>query len=115
VSGVNLVFGLALLAQFVTQFQTTAFQIWRYDRSTRQVARILSEECSGKAPGSVHISATWFQRPALEFYRVYKNIAALQPIERRDDIRLSGFDYYFLNAPDSLTPEARRSQILRRA
>lgn len=111
-SGVNLVFALALLLQFLTQFETSFFQIWQYDQSTRQVAQKLIDETRGKPPGSVRLSVTWFQQPALEFYRVYKNIAAIQPIERRNDIRLSGFDYYFLNAPDSQTPEAQRMEVL---
>jgi hypothetical protein len=112
VTRVSVVFGLLLFTQFLTQFQTRQFQIWWYDRATKQVAERLADETRGKPPASVRISATWIYQPALEFYRLYENIASLQPIERRDDIVLSGFDYYVLNAPDSQTPEAKRMEVL---
>ena len=112
VTRVNMVFATALLIQFLTQFQTSTFQIWWYDRSAKQVVQRLAEECKGREPASVRISATWFQQPALEFYRIYKDIAALQPVARRDDTQLSGFDYYVLNTPDTQSPEARRMEVL---
>ena len=112
VTGANVVLGLLLFAQFLTQFQTRQFQIWWYDKSTKQVAERLAEEARGKPPGSVRISATWIHQPALEFYRVYKKIDAIQPIVRRDDILLSGFDYYVLNTPDTEAPEAKRMEVL---
>ncbi len=110
-TGINVVFALALLAQFLTQFQTSNFPMWRYDRSTKQITQRLADECREKA-GSVRVSATWYQQPALEFYRIYKHFAALQPVERRTDTRLSGFDYYVLNAPDTQAPEARHMEVL---
>ena len=112
VTCINMVLATALLVQFLTQFDTSAFQIWRYDRSTKQIVQRLAEECSGREPGSVRVSATWFQQPALEFYRIYKKVAALQPVERIDRTRLSGFDYYVLNAPDTATPEVRQMEVL---
>jgi hypothetical protein len=112
VTSINVVFALVLAVQFATQFRTTFFQIWWYDRSTRQIAQKLVEECAAKPPGSVRISATWIQQPSLEFYRAYRKIGALQPIERRDDTQLSGFDYYVLNAPDTQNPEAKRMEVL---
>jgi hypothetical protein len=112
ITWVNVIAGVLLLGQFLTQFQTRQFQIWWYDRSTKQVAERLAEETRGKLPGSVRISATWIHQPALEFYRIYKKIAALQPVARRDDILLSGFDYYVLNAPDTEAPEAKRMEVL---
>ena len=111
-TGVNVALAVALLAQFVIQFHTDLFPMWRYDRSTKQIAQQLAEESQGKPPASVRVSATWIQQPALEFYRIYKNIASLQPVERRTDTRLSGFDYYVLNVPDSDTPEARAMEVL---
>jgi hypothetical protein len=112
VTWVNVVFGLLLCVQFLTQFQAGQFQNWRYDRATKQVAEKLADETRGKPPASIRISATWIHQPALEFYRIHKNIAALQPIVRRNDIVLSGFDYYVLNAPDTQAPEVRRMEVL---
>lgn len=108
----NAIFGAALLCQFVTQDQTYMFQTWFYDRSTKSIALRIAEECRDKPAGSVRISATWLHEPALEFYRVYENIAALQPVERRDEIRLTGFDYYVLNGPDSQAPQVAQKEIL---
>lgn len=108
----NVVVALLLFAQALTQLQTRQFQIWWFDRSTKEIAGVLAGETHGKPPGSVRISATWIQQPALEFYRIYKNIAALQPIERRDNTLLEGFDYYVLNAPDTQAPQAQRMEVL---
>ncbi len=108
----NVVLGLLLFAQALTQLQTRQFQIWWFDRSTKEIAEMLGAETREKPSGSIRISATWIQQPALEFYRIHKNIAALQPIERRDDTLLEGFDYYVLNAPDTKTPQAQRMEVL---
>jgi len=108
----NVVLGLLLFAQALTQLQTRQFQIWWFDRSTKEIAEMLASETRGRPPGSIRISATWIQQPALEFYRIHRNIAALQPIERRDNTVLEGFDYYVLNAPDTQTPQAQRMEVL---
>lgn len=94
------VLALLLAAQFVTQFETRYFQLWPFDLPAKEVARRVREECLGKAPNSVSLSATWFQQPALEFYRYYYRIAALKPVERHANTLLEGFDYYVLNRKD---------------
>ena len=90
----------------LTQFQTRQFQIWWYDRSTKEIAERLAGETRGKPPDSIRISATWIQQPALEFYRIYKNIAALQPIVRRYNTMLCGLR--LLRSECSLTLKPRK-------
>jgi 4-amino-4-deoxy-L-arabinose transferase-like glycosyltransferase len=89
-----------LVVQFATQFEMGYFELWPADYPAKDVAKKLREECRGKPPNSISLSATWFQVPALEFYRYYYRIAALKPVERHATTALAGFDYYVLNLKD---------------
>ncbi len=89
-----------LALQFITQFEVRYFQLWPFDLPAKEVARRIRKDSAGKAPNSVSVSATWYQTPALEFYRYYYRIAALKPVERREKTLLEGFDYYVLNVKD---------------
>ncbi len=89
-----------LAVQFLTQFETHYFELWAFDLSAKDVARKIRDQSLGSAPGSLTLSATWFQQPALEFYRDYYHIAALKPVERHAQTLLAGFDYYVLNLKD---------------
>ena len=97
---VNGILAGLLTIQFAAQFDPRYFQLWAQDLPAKQVARRIQEETGGRPPGSVKVSATWFQQPALEFYRRYYGISALAPIERNDKTPLEGFDYYVLNLKD---------------
>ena len=96
----NAVLACALLIQLITQIQTRYFQIWPYDLPAKDVARRLLEETKDKPPNSVMVSVTWWEQPALEFYRGYYHIAALAPIQRFDVTPLEGFDYYVIHLKD---------------
>jgi hypothetical protein len=97
-----------LLIQFTTQLQTRYFQIWIYDLPAKDVARRLLEETRDQPPNSVKVSVTWWEQPALEFYRGYYRISSLQPIQRYEATPLAGFDYYVVQVTDdkSVRPEA---------
>jgi hypothetical protein len=97
-----------LIVQFATQIQTRFFQVWIYDLPAKDIARRIRDETRDKPANSVNVSTTWWQQPALEFYRSYYAIPALQPIQRYDKTPLSGFDYYVidLNADKSVTPQS---------
>ena len=103
---VNGILAGLLTIQFAAQFDSRYFQLWPQDLPAKQVARRIREETRGLAPGSVKVSATWFQQPALEFYRRYYSISALAPIERQDKTPLEGFDYYVLNLKDDASIRA---------
>src|SRR5262249_9748681 len=90
----------ALAIQFATQFETRYFELWAFDLPAKEVARHIQEDSRGKSPNSVSVSATWYQTPALEFYRRYYEIETLKPVERRAKTLLTGFDYYVLNLKD---------------
>jgi hypothetical protein len=100
VRALNGVLAGLLIVQFVAQFHVDYFLMWQFDASARQVADRLREECRGKPANSVSVSATWYQVPALEFYRDYYRITALEPVERHAHTLLTGFDYYVLNLKD---------------
>ena len=89
-----------LAVQFLTQFETRYFELWAFDLPAKEVGQKIRDESIGKAPNSIALSATWFQQPALEFYRNYYRIAALKPVERHAQTLLAGFDYYVLNLKD---------------
>ena len=96
----NGVIAIVLIAQFAHQFHLHYFTIWQFDVGIRPVARRLRDDLRGKPANSVSVSATWYQTPALEYYRNAYRIAALKPIERMDPAPLDGYDYYVLNGDD---------------
>jgi hypothetical protein len=96
----NGVIAIVLIAQFAHQAHLYYFTIWQFDAGIRPVARRLRDDLRGKPPNSVAVSATWYQTPALEYYREAYRIAALKPIERMDPAPLEGYDYYVLNGDD---------------
>jgi len=102
-----------LIFQFLTQVQVRYFQVWDYDLPAKEVARRLQLETSGKPPESVKVGVTWYQAPALEFYRKYYGISALQPIHRYEQTPLEGFDYYVLHLRDDKTIRGRNIERLR--
>jgi hypothetical protein len=102
-----------LILQLITQIHVRYFSIWRYDLGSKEVAQRLLEETRGKPPDSVKIGATWYQQPALEFYRTQYHIAALQPIKRLDPTPLHGFDFYVLDLKDDKTIRPDAVQRLR--
>ena len=91
--------GLAaiLVAQMLTQLHVRYFTVWQFDAGIKQAAQVIRDDVRGLPPGSVSVSATWYNYPAMEFYRRAYRITALQPIERHDPTELSGYDYYVLN------------------
>jgi hypothetical protein len=94
------VLAAALVLQFLTQFEPRYFSLWAFDLPAKQVARMLQQQTAGKAADSVSVSASWFQTPALEFYRYYYRIGPLKQVERHTATALSGFDFYVLNLKD---------------
>jgi hypothetical protein len=109
---INLVLGALLAIQFATQFHTSYFQIWWYDRSTKAIAKIVEQEIGGRPPGSISIGATWIHQPALEYYRLHDRVAALKPVQRREVTLVTGQDYYVLNQQDKNFAAARDRTVL---
>jgi hypothetical protein len=101
-----------LIVQLVMQLQVRYFRIWPYDLPAKDIALRLREETRGRPPYSVKIGATWFQVPALEFYRRVYGLTALQPIQRYDQTPLEGFDYYVLNRKDDESIRGRNLERL---
>jgi hypothetical protein len=98
--GATLLAGVLLAIQFATQFEISYFQVWWFDRSTKEIARVVADNTRGKPPGSISIGATWIHQPALEYYRSIDHITALRPVERTQDTLTTGQDYYVLNESD---------------
>jgi hypothetical protein len=102
-----------LVIQFATQLQTRYFQVWIYDLPAKDVARRLLDETRDKPPNSVKVSVTWWEQPALEFYRGYYRISSLQPIQRYEVTPLEGFDYYVIHVTDDKSVRREGLQRLR--
>jgi 4-amino-4-deoxy-L-arabinose transferase-like glycosyltransferase len=98
--GASLLAGALLAIQFATQFEVSYFEVWFYDRSTKEIARRIAEDSRGKPPGSISIGATWIYQPALEYYRTVDHMTALRPVVRTFDTLTTGQDYYVLHGSD---------------
>jgi len=90
-----------LTIQFAAQFDPSSFRVWRFDRDTKQVARLVAAACASKPDSSVKVSALWINQQALEYYRRTLPIPALQPVELQDPPPLAGYDFYVLNRADA--------------
>ncbi len=110
--GANATLVSLLIVQFLTQMHAGYFQYWRFDMHTKRIARILRERTAGAPEGTVSIAATWLNREALEFYRSYYHIRALQPVKPLPQETLCGFDYYLLSQRDVGRVEASGLQVL---
>ncbi len=110
--GVHLALASLLAVQFASQFQTRHFWSWTWERENKTVAKMLQKECAGKPANTVAVSTTWDHQPALEFYREYFRITALQPIERREPTPLSGYDFYVLSGSDAKEVERAQLRVL---
>jgi 4-amino-4-deoxy-L-arabinose transferase-like glycosyltransferase len=108
----NLLAGALLAIQFATQFHTSYFQIWWYDRSTKEIAQRIAADSRGKPPDSVSIGATWIHQPALEYYRVVNHLKALEPVVRTPDTPVTGQDYYVLNVQDKRYSATRGRTVM---
>ncbi|HEY7335804.1 MAG TPA: hypothetical protein VH639_13035 [Bryobacteraceae bacterium] len=113
IRGVNGAIAGLIVLQFATQLQARWFQVWEYDDATKQMALRIENETRDKPPDSVKIGATWWQQPALEFYRKVYRIAALQPVKRYETTPLEGFDYYVLDLRSDPTIRNRNVKRLR--
>ncbi len=49
---------------------------------------------------------------ALEYYRVHDRVAALRPVQRRENTLVTGQDYYVLNQQDQNFASARDRMVL---
>jgi hypothetical protein len=98
--GLSLLAGVLLAIQFATQFEVSYFQVWPFDRSTKEIARRVAEDSRGKPPGSISIGATWLFQPTLEYYRTVDHMTALRPVVRTMDTLITGQDYYVLHGSD---------------
>jgi hypothetical protein len=101
-----------LILQFATQLQTGYFAPWKFDMDAKQVAMLLQKASQGKPEQSVGVSSDWRHQPAMEFYRQDLHLAALKPIERQEQVALSGFDYYVLQDPDRASLETHHLRVL---
>jgi hypothetical protein len=112
---IHAVLASVLIVQFATQLQTRYFFLWKDDVLAKDIARRLQAETRDRPPGSVRVSASFFQQPALEFYRDHYSIASLQPIARYDAPPLHGFDFYAVSRyedPGALPQDLQRLRVL---
>ena len=101
-----------LVIQFASLVQWREFESWWYDAAVKDAALRLAGECEHKPEGSVSADIDVLHQPAMEFYRKYYKIAALQPLVRNTALTFTGHDYYVFNRVDSFAGQAGGLQIL---
>lgn len=90
--------GTILLLQFLLQFNTGFFWVWRYDADTRRIIGQISRLEANKQPASVQIRNSWQLEPSLNFYRARDHLTWMQPATREP--LAPGADYYILIPQD---------------
>jgi 4-amino-4-deoxy-L-arabinose transferase-like glycosyltransferase len=89
------VLGAVIAGQYVLQFQTASFLVWRYDADTRS----LLEQAQQTVQAPAAAAANWEFEPAANFYRVTRGWQWLKPLTR--DGPQAGGDFYLLLARES--------------
>lgn len=97
-----------LIVQFAAQFDPNSFRVWKFDRDTKLVARLLRDRCASKPQSSVTVSSLWINQQSLEYYRRTLPVPQLKPVEFHDPPPLAGYDFYVLNRADEPPLDAFR-------
>ncbi|MHB8801072.1 MAG: hypothetical protein ACYDBY_21730, partial [Thermoanaerobaculia bacterium] len=105
----NILAGLLSLAA-VVQLAATAdlsrSRLWWFDADSRRIIEELEERVSARRPpdSSIHAGISWILEPGLNYYRVVRRMAWLQPFDRTG---LGGLrDFYVVASPDLVGEDA---------
>jgi hypothetical protein len=91
--------GVALAAQFLSQWNVSRYAEWPYDSDTRRVVKRIIEDHKAHPAAEVTVGSTWGVEPGLNFYRQRYRLHWMRPVERE----LEGgkaLDYYVLRGDD---------------
>jgi hypothetical protein len=102
--------GALLAAQYVLQWNTASFLVWRYGADSKQIVERIARE---RTPGSlVRVGISWQLEPAFNFYRTVRRWTWLGPFDRQSPD--GAYDYYVLIANDHALIAARSLRTLYR-
>ena len=90
--------GALVLVHFALCANLTHTYLWRYDAATRTAMPAIAAAAAPLAPASLRLGVSWQLEPAVNFYRVTRDLTGLAPVTRHDP-RL-GFDLYYLTGHD---------------
>lgn len=89
---------LVLVAISLVSWNLSRTYLWPMDAPARPLVRSIAASTAGNAKGTVRMAASWELEPAVNFYRMSRQVEALAPLTRP---RLeAGFDLYYLAARD---------------
>jgi hypothetical protein len=89
----GLAFLILLAGQFLLQWNTSHFYVWRYDADSREILTKIQAAGHGQKPAP-RIGISWQLEPSFNFYRTVKGYSWLPPFDRRGPD--GDYDYYVL-------------------
>jgi hypothetical protein len=106
-----LLLGTAAALNLLRSANLTTTSDWEYDADTKRMLADLAPlatQRSGSPP--VTLGVTWWYEPAINFYRVTRDLDWLQPVSR--DGPRGAFDFYYLESVQRETAPACQMEIL---
>lgn len=104
-----LAFALVSIGLFAGGFTTGYYAEWKYDRQTKDVARMIAARHGQR---EVRLGASWELESSMNFYRRRFRLAWLKPVEGTGPD--GDYDYYYLMARDAGMIEKRGLRMLLR-
>jgi hypothetical protein len=101
---------LLVLVHFLANFQTNHYGEWRFDRSTKQMVRLIRERQRSEPRPNVRVGVMWLFEPSLNFYRERYRLTWMEPVTRQGPE--GSYDYYVLSLDDSSLVAKRGLTVL---
>lgn len=102
-------FALVSIGLFAGGFTTGYYAEWKYDRQTKDVARLIEARHGQR---EVRVGASWELEPSTNFYRRRFRLAWLKPVEGTGPD--GDYDYYYLMPRDAGLIEKRNLRVVLR-
>ncbi|HTM47772.1 MAG TPA: hypothetical protein VL285_03785 [Bryobacteraceae bacterium] len=103
--------GLALAAQFLSQWSVSRYAEWPYDSDTKRVVKRIIEDHKSHPSPEVTVGATWGVEPGVNFYRYRYRLHWMLPVVRELE-GVKALDYYVLRGDDRSLVEKRGLETL---
>jgi hypothetical protein len=101
-----------LAATYISQLETRYFIEWKFDASTKQLAKqIAADHAAHPKAAAVRVGSTWVLQNSLNFYRKRQHLGWMSEVQR-SDLQGAPFDYYVLVGDDRSLIEKLRLRVL---
>ncbi|HEY1204236.1 MAG: glycosyltransferase family 39 protein [Bryobacteraceae bacterium] len=104
------VVGALIAAQYLVQWNTSSFYVWRYEADSKRILELVEGAPRGTAPLRAGIS--WQLEPAFNFYRTVRRWTWLAPFDRSGPD--GDYDIYVLISNDGALVARRALRVLYR-